>query len=213
VVAVINRLGGTMERIGLAVFSAVVGVFVVAGMLGAGGCSRGAGADLPVASDRESYTTSTTVGTARSQAADVFTRLAAALEPVPVFGLGELPSGVTVASNWWPVLDGGSAATAIEVGANPHIVGQSEAEPEGQVVLQCGKGWLDIVANFRGDLGDASGELVGSIAGSAANLYEVNGGMLVQWSYRGRWYGVFGLDVPRDVVTSVALSMSLVERY
>jgi hypothetical protein len=202
-----------MKRIGLIMLSAVVGVFMVVGASAVGGCSSAVGSDSPTSSDGMSRMTSTTGVSDNPQASDVFRELAAALEPVPVFGLDELPSGITVAANWWPVIDGGSATTATEVGVNPRIVGGSDGEPEGQVILQSGSGWLDIVANFRGDLGDVSGESIGTVAGSAANLYEVSGGLLVQWSYRGRWYGVFGRGVPRDIVTSTALSMSLVERY
>ena len=75
------------------------------------------------------------------------------------------------------------------------------------MVFQAGDGWLAILENFRGDLGDVTGTPVGSVAGNPATLYEVNGGELVQWSQDGRWYGVFGRGVARDVVVAVALGM------
>jgi hypothetical protein len=79
------------------------------------------------------------------------------------------------------------------------------------VVFSRGTGWIVVVENFRGDLGDVTGREVGSVGGHGATLYEnVNGGTLVQWSDGGRWYGVFGRDVPTEEVVSLALGMGLV---
>ncbi len=68
-------------------------------------------------------------------------------------------------------------------------------------------GWLVILENFQGDLGDVTGMPVGEVAGEPAALYEVNGGQLVQWSQDGRWYGVFGRGIPGQDVIDTALGM------
>ena len=60
---------------------------------------------------------------------------------------------------------------------NPRVLG-SGAEAEIQVMFRAGEGWLAILENFRGDLGDVSGTPVGSVAGNPATLYEINGGEL-----------------------------------
>ncbi len=178
-------------------------------MVGVAGCSGIAVPETSVPSDVTEPSTSTTVVAPAGEVHPAFRQLAEAMAPLPVFGLVDLPSGMAVADSWWPVIDGGPNGDAGSV-ENPHVLGAMTEEPEGQLVLKWGDGWLDVVANFRGDLGDVSGERVGTVGGEPAYLYQVNGGWLVQWAYQGRWYGVFGRGVPRDVVTSTAATMSLV---
>ena len=81
------------------------------------------------------------------------------------------------------------------------------ADPEIQLVLTYRGGWLVVVENFRGDLGDVSGSE--APLGMSRPLYAVNEGSLVQWSDGGRWYGVFGRQVPNDELVALALSMVL----
>ena len=142
-----------------------------------------------------------------------FRQLAASMGEVPVFAVEELPEGSSIAGQWWPVVDGDAPLAGTPPELNPKVVGEDSDEPEGQLLLQYADGWLCIIENFRGDLGDVAGEPVGEVMDAPAFLYEINGGWLVQWGYEGRWYGVFGRGVSRDVVVSSALMMSLVERY
>ncbi len=91
---------------------------------------------------------------------------------------------------------------------NPYVVGTG-LEAEVQVVYRVGAGWLVIIENFRGDLGDVTGENVGSVGDSPATLFSVNGGELVQWGNNGCWYGVFGRGLAREVILAAALGMKV----
>ncbi|MHB8868265.1 MAG: hypothetical protein ACYC6T_06515 [Thermoleophilia bacterium] len=68
-------------------------------------------------------------------------------------------------------------------------------------VVQVGEG-------IAADIGDVPGEPCGEVAGRPATAYRMLGGVLVQWSAEGWWYGVFSRDVPRETVIGVALSMT-----
>ena len=149
--------------------------------------------------------------TSASQPAEVFGDLAVAVAPMPIYGLAELPVDVTVPSEWWPAVDVPSPADYQGPSvANPHVLAAEGGEAEVQLLLDFGTGWLVIIANFRGDLGDVSGVAVGDVEGNDAYVYEVNGGTLVQWGDGGRWYGVFGRGVPAELVIETALSMDRV---
>jgi hypothetical protein len=200
-----------MKRMGIIGRGLIVACAAVIGCMGWWGCTEGSSPTLHMEPNSETIVTPQS----RDQQGvlQAFEDFAQAMGTVPVFGLESLPSGMEVASQWWPVLDQARPEASAESVANPRVEGSPRSEPEGELLLRCGDGWLDVLANFRGDLGDVNGESVGSVAGRPANLYQVNGGWLVQWSHEGRWYGLFGRGVPRDVVTSTALSMMLIERY
>jgi hypothetical protein len=138
----------------------------------------------------------------------VFSDLCLLMAPTPVYFPTYLPTGSTVAATWWPLMQvdeprdyhGGDLS-------NPHIDEADGRAVAAQVVLQVERGWLAILENFRGDLGDVSGEDIGAVQGHQARLYAVNGGTVVQWSDEGMWYAVFGRNVSAAEVTKVALSM------
>ena len=139
-----------------------------------------------------------------------FKALAASVKPMEVFVPTVLPEGATLAARWLPVI--GSADPRDYRGEeqpNPRTVGAGP-DSEVQVVFQAGSGWLVVIENFHGDLGDVTGTPVGVVAGNPALLYEVNGGELVQWSQDGRWYGLFGRGVSRDAILAAALGMETV---
>jgi hypothetical protein len=138
---------------------------------------------------------------------DLFAQLATSSQPMTIFEPTFLPEGTSLADAWRPVVD--STEPAAYEGppvSNPQVLG-SGPESEIQVVFQAGDGWLAVLENFRGDLGDVTGVPVGSVAGNQASLYEVNGGELVQWSKDGLWYGVFGRGLGQDDIVKVALGM------
>jgi len=138
---------------------------------------------------------------------DLFTELAAATHPMSIFAPTVLPENAALAERWLPVLESRDPGSYEGPPAgNPQVLG-SGAESEIQVIFQAGDGWLAVLENFRGDLGDVTGTPIGSVAGNAATLYEVNGGELVQWSQDGLWYGVFGRGLGRDDTVDVALGM------
>ena len=142
----------------------------------------------------------------------IFEELAAALAPMPVYGLQQLPAGVRVAELWWPVIELDSPDEYQgEKMANPWMVQSPAADPQAQVVLEVDEGWAVVFTNFRGDLGDAQGEPVGSVGGYDTFLFEVNGGILAQWSDGGRWYGVFGRNLSREAVASLVDQIVLIE--
>jgi hypothetical protein len=140
---------------------------------------------------------------------DVYSSLAEAVWPMTVFAPTDLPAGAVLAENWAPVLDSDDpAAYNGPEQSNPCVAG-SGPDAEIQVVYSVGTGWLVVIENFHGDLGDVSGEEVGSVAGCPAALFAVNGGELVQWSKDGRWYGVFGRGVNRADILLAALGMAV----
>lgn len=190
------------------VWAVAVGVACALGLLGvlSGGVGCGQDGSPP--------TTASTVSPVegRSEVEGVFAALAQALAPMPVYGLSDLPSGVTMAAEWWPVVER-EAPSDYEgpVIANPRVSGEGKIDPEVQIVFSHGDGWVVVVENFRGDVGDVNGESVGTVAGSNATLYEVNGGILVQWSDGGRWYGVFGRGISQKDVVEMALAMRVMD--
>ena len=142
----------------------------------------------------------------------VFARLAASVQPMTVFAPTVLPEGATLSPRWLPVID--SAHPQAYEGptkSNPYVFG-SGADSEIQVVFEAAPGWLVVIENFHGDIGDVTGTAVGSIAGSAASRFEVNGGELVQWSKDGLWYGIFGRGLERDAILATALGMKVLPR-
>lgn len=144
--------------------------------------------------------------------AQVFADIAQATAPTPAYGLAELPPGIAIPAAWWPVLSMTAPADYEgPVVSNPRITGEGPGAQEVQLVLAMGDGWLMVLANFRGDLGDVVGSPVGQVAGHTATLYGLNDGVLVQWSDQGAWYGVFGRGLPSADVVRIALSMTLVD--
>lgn len=136
-----------------------------------------------------------------------FVAMAHGLAPIRVYGWQELPDAAAVAAEWWPVVDcRGPGEYSGPPRPNPWV-DDDPSEPEAQLVLKVTGGWLVVLENFRGDLGDVVGSPVGSVGEDSATLYEVNEGWLVQWSHEGRWYGVFGRGVAREVVVDAALLM------
>lgn len=137
---------------------------------------------------------------------DLFARIAEAVEPLPIFAPTRLPDGATLLRHWLPVIESEDPTHSTPATPNPLIMGTGE-DAEVQVVYQVGAGWLVVIENFHGDLGDISGSDAGEVDGIAAALYEVNGGQLVQWGFDGKWYGVFGRGVVKGVILATALGM------
>ena len=142
----------------------------------------------------------------------VFREIAVAVAPMPVYGLVRLPAGAEVARSWWPAIDlSDPASYQGKSVANPHIAGADSAQPQAQLLLQMGEGWIVVFENFRGDLGENAGKRVGTVGGKEAILCNTNGGTLVQWSNGGRWFGVFGRGIGQQVVVEIALAAQLIE--
>lgn len=144
-------------------------------------------------------------------AANVFHDLARTMDPIPVYGLSELPEGASLADEWWPILEyeTGGAYSGSDV-ANPHVTDAGQADCEAQVLLTLEAGTVAVLENYRGDLGDVTGLEVGRVGEQTATLYEVNGGLLVQWSDAGCWYGVFSRVLSEEEIMALALSMRVV---
>ncbi len=183
---------------------------VLAAGVAAPGCGSEQQVDDLVAMPETTTNTTPITGDETDHATAVFAEVAKAVPAIPIYGPSQLPVGVTVASDWWPVLEAErpEAYQGPAVG-NPRIDHGDTGASTVQVVLQAGEGWLVVLENFRGDLGDVTGEPAGEVDGHTATLYELNGGHLVQWSDSGRWYGVFGRGVPEDMVVATAFSMHL----
>jgi len=141
----------------------------------------------------------------------VFETVAKKLAPLEVYGLRELPEGASLATEWWPVVE---VTSPEEYGgerrANPWISAEEGGAASAEVVIRWGEGWLAVLENFRGDLGETPGEFVGEQGDAGAYRYQVNEGILVQWSREGRWYGVFGRQLEGGALADVALRMEIV---
>jgi len=189
----------------------LLSVLLITAGLATGAAAGGCGAEVPEGDGGEAPIVSTTLA-GRGQTVDgVFADLAESLAPMPIYAPMQSGLDIRLADGWWPVIElndpGEYQGPATD---NPRVVGGAVGDAEVQVVLDCEGGWLVVVENFRGDLGDVKGERVGTLEGRDAYLYEVGGGLLVQWSDGGRWYGVFGREVPAALVVETALSMRTV---
>jgi hypothetical protein len=136
----------------------------------------------------------------------IFEAIASAMAPLPAYGLAELPAEAVVPADWWPVIElSDPAEYEGEPFLNPRIMGEGSVQPQAQLVVKIQDGWILLYENLRGDLGDVTGDTVGTIAGHQATLYDVNGGKLVQWGDSGCWYGVFGRGVSAERLIDIAL--------
>jgi hypothetical protein len=162
------------------------------------------------AGEASSTSASMEPGSSQSEIARLFAELTRELAPLPVYGLEELPAQASIPAEWWPAAstDSPSAYDGPQV-PNPWVSDSPPGTQEAQVLLKLGDGWLMVIENLRGDLGDVQGDAVGNVAGRPATLYELPGGVLVQWSDQGAWYGVFGRGVDADTVVRTALSLSV----
>ena len=99
-----------------------------------------------------------------------FQDLATLMAPVPVFGMvAACQVALSVAPYWWPVIDGGIQRCHRARGEPAYRWARVQLKsPRRQLLLTCDDGWLVVIANFRGDLGDVAGRAVGSVAGMPA---------------------------------------------
>jgi len=139
--------------------------------------------------------------------------LARALAPVPVYGPVPVPSEIAASDPWWPVHE----VEAPEdyrgpVTDNPRVSGDGMAR-EGQLVLRWHDAWVILLENFRGDLGDMIGEPAGQVEGHPVYEYQLNGGVLVQWSDRGAWFGVFARGLETGEMDGLVESIRLVRTH
>jgi hypothetical protein len=141
---------------------------------------------------------------------DLFASLAAAYPSLPLFAPTYLPEGAKLTDSWWPVTE---LARPDEYEGpalhNPRVLDEG-ASPEIQVLFQVGEGWLMVLENFRGDVGETPGRKVGEVSGQPATLYQINGGTLIQWQHEGMWYGVFSRGLSAEESARVAAGMELV---
>jgi hypothetical protein len=213
----------------------VVVAVLVAGMLGVCGVVVGCGTDPRDGGSTSTQLVTTSVGDVKDEVpssvpsslavatselssvksrtiARVLADLARSRAPMPIYGLTGLEPETDISAHWWPVLYlQAPAEYEGPLAPNPRVSSGQDGMAEVQLVLQHGGGWLVMLENFRGDLGEVSGAEVGTVAGHSAALYEVNGGALVQWSDGGCWYGVFGRRVPVAEVVRLALSARLID--
>jgi hypothetical protein len=123
-----------------------------------------------------------------------------------------LPGETVAPDTWWPVSQVDSpAAYEGPPAPNPRIASSPGTLPEIRLVLRSGRGWLEIVENVRGDLGDVTGSPVGMVSGHPATLYQLGGCLCVQWADAGIWYAVVARGWPEDEVRAVALNVRPLE--
>lgn len=138
-----------------------------------------------------------------------FEALASVVPTLALFAPSYLPAGAKVAESWWPLTE---LADPQEyegpVVANPRVLDDGSV-PQVEVLFQAPHGWFAVLENFRGDVGETPGQKVGEVGGQTATLYNVNGGMLIQWQYDGLWYGVFARGIPQEELLRVAKGMRL----
>jgi len=192
-------------------------VTLVAAAAGCGSAPAPATTEIP--QPVHSRTPSTATATSEDDAdagqpfgVDLFGTLAGAMAPMPVYGFAKLPAGADIVLEWWPVLSLDGPDDYGGPGIPNPLVSRADGEDPGvQLVLRYGDGWLVVLENFRGDLGETEGVEVGTVEGHPAALYEVNGGKLVQWSDGGAWYGLFGRGLAVETVTELAQEIQLID--
>ena len=119
-----------------------------------------------------------------------------------------LPGETVAPDAWWPVSQVDSpAAYEGPPASNPRIASSPGTLPEIRLVLRSDRGWLEIIENVRGDLGDVTGSPVGTVSAHPATLYQLGGCLCVQWADAGIWYAVVARGWPEGDVRVVALNM------
>lgn len=143
----------------------------------------------------------------------VYLTLAEELSPICVYAPTYLPAGAALADCWWPVLELAHREDYEgPVAGNPRVdTAETGRSGSAEVLYQLGEGWLLMVENFRGDLGDIVGEVVGSVNGRQVTKYVFDGCVVAQWSEEGCWYAVFARNVDEAEVVKVALSSGKVD--
>ncbi len=135
---------------------------------------------------------------------ELFISLAEANPLLEMFYPTYLPPGAELAESWWPMTE---LRDPSEYNGprydNPRVIGQG-ADAQVEVLYRLPQGWLVVLENFHGDVGETPGETVPAVAGCPAKLFEVNEGILIQWQKHGLWYGVFGRGVPQEELLKVA---------
>ncbi len=159
----------------------------------------------------ESRTPSTSDATSFVSVHECFAALAARMAPVAVYAPAGLPMSARVDAEYFPLL------TCVEPSEyqgpkqpNPLVTGSVD-QASAEVLVRTDEAWMVFLENFRGDLGDVSGTHVGDVQGHPAHSYEIAGGVVVQWSDTGRWYGVFSRDIPAEQLAQIALDMRVLQ--
>ncbi len=142
---------------------------------------------------------------------DCFAFLAAQMAPLAVYAPEALPDGALVDTEYFPLLSctGPDEYQGPEL-PNPLLHGPDD-QASAEVLVRIDDAWVLFLQNFRGDLGDVTGTYVGDVQGHPAHSYDLAGGMLVQWSDSGRWYGVFSREIPAARLVSIALNMQVLQ--
>lgn len=168
--------------------------------------------ESPAVASAASVSTQAKTDVEQSGISQLFAELARELAPLPVYGLAEMPPGGSIPTEWWPAtsIDSPSGYDGPTV-PNPRVSDSPPGAKEAQFLLQLPQGWLMIVENFRGDVGDAQGVSAGEVEGRPASLFELPGGTLVQWSDAGAWYGVYGRGVTAEEVIETAQALHLID--
>jgi hypothetical protein len=188
----------------------VVAIMVVAGIAGVSTYGLACSSSVEPEAQSTEFTGSSGSVLSGDDVLPVFSELATALAPMPVYAPPAAAPGVTVPADWWPVLELQAPDEYVGPAVKNPWVAEQPGGGEAQVILRVEEGWLVVLENFRGDLGEACGEPVGSVGGHAASLYSLAEGHLVQWSDGGRWYGVFGRGIDAERVVEMALSLEVV---
>lgn len=136
----------------------------------------------------------------------VFQNIASKLAPMKTYAISP-PEGFSLADKWWPVAEVSGPeeyfGASIE---NPKIDVRKSGMGSAEVVFEGASGWLEVLDNYRGDLGDIQGKSVGKVKGHAASLYQVGGALVVLWNESGMWYAVVGRGVTQDELVAVSLA-------
>jgi hypothetical protein len=140
--------------------------------------------------------------------ARAFATAEAGAEGLRLYAPTLLPLSTVAPDTWWPISEVDSpAAYAGPRVPNPRLLPEEGSPPEIRVALKSSDGWLEIIENVRGDLGDVKGTSIGTISGHQAALYAVGGSYCVQWSDSGIWYAVFARGWSEEDVREVALDL------
>jgi len=140
--------------------------------------------------------------------ARAFAAAEAGADGLRVYAPTLLPNSTVALDTWWPIseVDSPGSYAGPQV-SNPHILSEEGGLPEIRVALKSSDGWLEIIENVRGDLGDIEGTSIGTISGHQATLYVMEGCYCVQWSDQEIWYALFARGWSEEDIRVVALDL------
>ena len=160
-------------------------------------------------------TTSTTLheeapeANASEEVMALFAALATQMDPIPVYVPTYLPGGAVLAEKGWPSIASDTllGPSPLEL-TNPQVDRDEVGNPvTSQVLFSIGDGYLAVIANLRGDLGDVPNNKICEIEGNPVSLYSQGDDHIIQWSDSDMWNVLMAKGISADELLKIALGL------